>query len=181
MRVSVFGMLVCMLALGSCSAGRVSIDATEQEFTITAPESSVELVVPRGVLGLNAAVYGGPTNSPRYFSFGGPSLVDSVNLSGWFEPAERYVDLDQSFRHEVQGLRSDGLRVMNIEHMTELPWLGLIRYTISKWDGVGAHIKASYLDQHTWIDLHASVTSESSEEAQATVLALVRSLRIREK
>jgi hypothetical protein len=158
---------------------RIEIKDAGNSFELSVPVSRLVLSVPKGGLAIGNNKRGA-TDSARYFYLA--DREGGVTLSGWFEPARRYTDLEGSWRAEMEHMKKRGFPPPeDVEHSELGPWRSIL-YNYSPPNGSSAHVRATYIGAGTWIDLHASVISvRPSSETRKQVVALVRSMQVREK
>jgi hypothetical protein len=181
-RTRVAAIALCC-ALAGCEAPQmpaessISIVAQGANYDVTVPKSRVVLVVPKADLRREAAPSGGgASGSPRYFLFKGDDLI----VSGWIEPARLHTaSLDDSLKGEFAQLEKAGFGApTNVEKMRVGSFDGVL-YDVRIPVGNSSHIRATYLDADTWIDLHVSVSAKRSPaEVRAEVIDAVRRLAI---
>ena len=182
--LSVF-VCTAFLAVANCTlAGtgdsHLDIKDAGNSFELTVPLSRLILSVPKSGLAIRTNKRGGATGSARYFYLA--DAAGDVIVSGWFELAHRYTDLENSWKQEMDQMKKRGSPTPEDVERSELgPWRAIL-YNYSLPNGSSAHIRATYLGAGTWIDLHASVSSaRKSIETRKQVVALVRSIQVREK
>jgi hypothetical protein len=116
-------------------------------------------------------------NNPGYFYF-----VDSktnLNISGWFEPAEKFM-YDGSMEFWASEYKKDN--VLNPEFRKNEVWEVFI-YDIPVpgefTDVCSAHMRAHFLQDGIWIDLHLSITARKSSSILHDELATyIKTLQI---
>lgn len=175
--------LLTLLVLGTAASaaepGHVWIDSSDPAvYRITVPESAVVLSVPRGHLRIMPRGTVGATASPVYFFLADPDK--GVNVSGWIEPAEKYVSLAPTLRAEFEEMKKRGFPApIYFSPLKVDPWPVAISYGYVIKDALDSNIRASYVDHGTWIDLHVSaIDAARGGHARAAALALFESLRV---
>jgi hypothetical protein len=175
--------LLFTLSLLACSSGSGSqIAMTDNAGTLEVSVAASRLIMslPSGGLRQMPSNVGGATANPRYFYFANRS--SGTILSGWFEPAQRYVALDPSLAKETEGLRKAGFTGPQDVQATTIGAMNAVVYRIPTPSGSSSHVRASYVGSGTWVDLHASVTSGAGpDETRRQVVELVKSISFREK
>jgi hypothetical protein len=159
---------------------RLVINDVGPSFELTVPVSQLILSVPKNGLAIGSNKRGGATESARYFYL--TNAAEGVIISGWFEPAARYVDLGDSWSQEMEKMKKSGFPHPQDVERSEIGTWRAILYNYALPNGSSAHARASYVGAGTWIDLHASISSaRPGSENRKQVEALVRSMQIREK
>jgi hypothetical protein len=104
-------------------------------------------------------------------------------VSGWFEPAERFVNLSQSLPKELEALKKEGLPTgVHLEDQKVQPWREVVTYEIPLEGGASAHIRASYVGHGTWIDIHVSLSQAGTYgDAEAAVISFFRQIQVTER
>ena len=173
-------VVIASHTLAGSDDGRLVINEVENGFELTVPLSRLILSMPKGGLAIGTNKRGGATESTRYFYLA--NAAEGVVVSGWFERAARYTDLDASWSHEMEQIQKRGAPApQDVEHSEIGTWPAIL-YNFPLPNGSSAHVRASYIGVGTWIDLHASVSSvRPSSETRKQVEALVRSMQVHEK
>jgi hypothetical protein len=154
---------------------------TEEDgiFRLAVPASRLVMTLPRGTLARETTSAGGATSNPRYFHF-----TDSdrgINLSGWFESAESYAGFDKLWGQQIEAWRKGGMPSPLNAVKSRLDGWELVSYDISLPSGSDAHIRAEWVQDGMWIDLHVSVgNSQPIESVRATALEIFKSIRVSE-
>ena len=135
-------------------------------YELWVPASRVYVVLPRGRLASFKNPLGGSANNPRYFYF-----VDrSFNVSGWFEPAEKFSGVQKFWEGETRALRENGLPApADVAFKKVNAWEAII-YDFPSPAGTSSHIRAHWVQAGTWIDIHLSLTSSRPSADMRTAL-----------
>ena len=177
--------LALCLALAGCEApqmpveSRISVVAQDSRYEITVPSSKVVLVVPKADLRPGAVDRGGAPGSPRYFLLEGDELV----VSGWFEPARLHKGtLDDSLKVEFAGLVKSGFAAPSHLEKVQVGSFDGVLYDVDDSRTRSSHVRATFVDEDTWIDLHVSVVADRSPaQLRAAVIEAVRGLSVKPK
>lgn len=181
-RIAALGLC---LALAGCEApqmpveSRISVVAQESRYEITVPSSKVTLLVPKADLRPGVGARSGASGSPRYFLLEGQELV----VSGWFEPARLHTGtLDDSLKGEFAGLVKAGFAAPSHLEKLRVGAFDGVLYDVNDPGTNSSHVRATFVDEDTWIDLHVSVHADRSPaQLRAAVVDAVRGLSIRPK
>jgi hypothetical protein len=127
-------------------------------YELWVPASRVYMTVPRGRLTPAANPAGGAANNPRYFYFADRAF----NLSGWFEPAEKFSGVQSFWETETRAWSQRGLPApLDVQFKKVGEWNAII-YDSPSPLGTNSHIRAHWVQAGTWIDVHLSMTSSAS-------------------
>jgi hypothetical protein len=157
-----------MLELAQAASGQqppesvtLKISQDPTSYTLTVPVSRLVMTIPRGDLQLQRGAPGGASGSPRYFLFedkSDPVLI----ISGWFESADGFKDIESFWRKETAAWKKQGLpkpRDVSFEHMGT--WDAVL-YDMPGGDMVNSNIRAHWVQSGSWIDIHISLTARGS-------------------
>ena len=186
MRATWLSVVLCAAVashtLACAEDSHIVVQDAGNTFELTVPQSRLILSMPKGGLTIvtNQRRIGGGTESARYFQLTDPA--EGLIVSGWFEPARRYADLDESWRQAMEHTKKEGFPAPHDVEHSELGTWRAILYNYSLPNLSSAHVRTSYLAAGTWIDLHVSVTSaRPGSETRKQVETFVRSMQVREK
>jgi hypothetical protein len=143
---------------------RIHIQEERNVFGLYVPASDLVMVFPKGDLSPQDAKTGGSASSPRYFLFGNSS--GSLIVSGWFEPASRFTSAKQVWETDTAAWKEQSRpepREIRFEKIGG--WDGVI-YTTSIGPVARRHIRAHWVQDGTWIDLHISVGIEAEQRGR---------------
>lgn len=143
-------------------------------YEVMVPVSRVSLAIPKGQL-----VPSKPTvesGNPRYFSLEGRGRP--LMISGWFEPEQAFSGIDSFWAGEQRSLTQNGIQLQNISRERIGNWQ-VILYDIRMPSERNFNMRAEWVGNGTWIDLHLSVTSDQPEtEAQKTLRDALSAIRV---
>jgi hypothetical protein len=183
-----FGVIAILLSGVSVAADtdRTGLVTTIAEDTIelTVPVSALTLTFPKGDLAQVDDPRTGAQASPRYFHFA--DARRGLNVSGWIESAASFGGAGKFWSGEFSAMKQSGL----IPKEPPMPiqvggWSGAsydldASKVIGK--GVDTHIRAELVQVGTWVDLHVSVTADTSPaEARSQALEFLKSIVVKEK
>jgi hypothetical protein len=140
----------------------VQIKTNKQETIIGNAVNKIKLLIPFGNLKKINERRGGGQNNPAYFYF--EDTKTKILISGWFFPIQKFeynetVDFWAWEYRNVEVLNPEFREIENWEaFIYDLP--------LSKefQDVCSAHLRANFLQDDTWIDLHLSITTNKSSE-----------------
>lgn len=160
----------------------VSLQITEQQekYVLTVPVSRLVMLIPKDGLTRMQNSNGGAAASPRYFIFedGARHLV----VSGWFESADHFSSVEQFWAEEMAAWKQKNLPEARDVTFEDIGLWKAIFYDI-KIPGIGnSHIRAHWVQDGTWIDVHLSLTSnESQKERRDRLRETLKEIQVLEK
>jgi hypothetical protein len=159
----------------------IAISEKDGSFFLTVPRSRVVLSFPKGDLALASVKAERGTASPRYFYL--QDRKTGLNVSGWFEPAEKFEGLTKLWARDKARLVKAGVPIPQDESFVKVGEWEVVFYTITAGD---VRLRAKFLNcradcvrNGTWIDLHLS--APMSETAQNQLTGFLRAARIESK
>jgi hypothetical protein len=150
----------------------------ENTYVLSVPASRLVMYIPRGKLAPTTNPLGGAANNPRYFYF-----VDRpFNVSGWFEPAQKFRGMQKWWDDETRGWSRAGLpNPVNVAFTKIEGWDAVI-YDLPVPNGNNSHIRAHWVQVGTWIDIHLSMTSSRpSTEVRSWLETFLKAVVVRER
>jgi len=158
------------------SAATLRVAESGDSYRLSVPVSRLEMTIPKGAFSVAEIPGRGATASPRYFQLA--DHAHGVIISGWFEPAEGFKGIDAFWNGEAEALRRGGFPPRNTKLTNVGKWQAVL-YDTEIPKGTNTHIRAEWVEQGTWIDVHISVTTEESNDAaRATALGVLNSIRV---
>ncbi|MEQ1795682.1 MAG: hypothetical protein ABL970_15985 [Nitrospira sp.] len=164
----------------SVRSDALQITSTEQAHLLTVPASRLVMRLPLGGLSLTNSAIGGSTANPRYFHF--RDDAKQVVISGWFESDQAFPGLQKIWADEVRVSKKNGLPDAQRVVFGRLGNWETIAYERAVPNITNSHLHAHWVQAGTWIDLHASLTTNgSSQDARAKLEALLRAIVVTQK
>jgi hypothetical protein len=153
------------------------IDESAEAYRLTVPVSHFVLTIRKG--GLKKAT--NPRNrSPRYFLL--QDKEHGTIVAGWFESAEHFDGLDKLWEHELSELKRRSSPDPQDVKFTKVGGWDAIVYQQPLPHGTSAHVRAEWVAEGTWIDLHLSMAGKrSAADPRATLLQLLEGFRVEDK
>jgi hypothetical protein len=171
------------MALGSARLSAAPVEETlvtrtlETTYELSVPVSALVMSVPRGDLVPTDSPRSGAGNSPRYFH-----LVDTkhgIIISGWFESARTYGGFDAFWKGETDAWEKGHLPAPRNISLQKFDGWDLALYDLDVPGGSNTHVRAEWVSQGTWIDVHISVTTaDRIEVARASALAVLKGIHV---
>ena len=158
------------------SSQTLTIAESEDSYRLSVPVSRLVMTIPKDDLEVADAGTGGGTASPRYFNL--QDRARGIVVSGWFEPAGAYAGLDDFWKGEAAALRRNGFTPENIGQ-TKVDGWDVILYDMEIPRATNTHIRAEWVEQGTWIDIHISVTSRDRiEVARQIAMSVLTGIQV---
>ena len=179
-----------LLALAACvgpGAKRppgqdIEIKQANGSYSLSVPASRLTMTLPQSNWSRkDKSSLGGATASPRYFYFE-DSKEAGLQLSGWFEPEQRFKGVRAMWEQDSKGFKQSGLPEPANVAFEKLGGWDTVMYDHTLGPLLSSHVRAHWVRAGTWIDLHISVTTaKSSAENRAKLRALLKDISISEK
>jgi hypothetical protein len=161
------------------SAVTLQTKRTDRGYRLTVPASALVLTIPGSGLSPGSAGTGAAA-SPRYFRFSDGER--KLEVSGWFESDDQYAGLKKFWEQETAAWRKQGLPEPRNIVFTKIAGWDTIQYDIPAGPGTSCHVRAHWVDAGTWIDLHASTSSDRPAAASRDALvAFLETLEVSRK
>jgi hypothetical protein len=142
-------------------------------YDVTVDESKLVLKIPPGF----ARAEGSGSNNPNYFQF--LATAETSEISGWFEPAAHFTSARDVWEGDVASWKRSGVpdpRDATFIHHKD--W-DCVRYENAIPGASNTHLRAHYIQDCTWIDVHISVTTQKPvSEARARALEILDALEV---
>lgn len=178
-------MLILLIGLQRAAAAqsdRIVIAEEADAFVLTVPVSQLKMTIPKEgfVQGGGTGSQSDATASRRYFLF--EDKPRHIFVSGWFEPESGFQGIAEFWAGEVAAWSKNKLPKPTDVVFKKIGGWDAIVYQMPRASGSNSNIRAEWLAAGTWIDLHASVDSESSATENVALLeSLLSRIRIEEK
>jgi hypothetical protein len=153
-------MLVPALTLVPTAPKDQSIVVTEeaQSFVVTVPVSRLVMTIPKGDLKEVHERSGGATDSARYFSLKSKDPV--LIVTGWFEPERMNSRIQDLWNGEVAAWKKHGDPEPKDVSFEKVGGWEAVVYDVAAGPLENSHIRASWVQAGTWIDVHLSLTTD---------------------
>lgn len=155
-------VLLSTVASGQQSSDSVTLKITQDavNYVLSVPVSRLVMAIPKGGLQIQQGASSGASNSPRYFLLEDPS--GPLIISGWFESADGFSDIQSFWRKETAAWKRQGIakpRDVSFEHIGT--WNAVL-YDMTGQDTTNTNIRAHWVQSGTWIDIHLSLAGRES-------------------
>jgi hypothetical protein len=155
-------------------SGAIDVEESAQGLRLTVPASRVVMLVPRG--GLKKAA---ELERPGYFHL--TDAARSLVVSGWFEPAERFPGVQEFWENER---RNPALKDPQDVTFAKVGNWDAILYDVRvpRREATSSHVRAHWVSNGTWIDVHLSTTAKRPRpETRARLLKVLETFRVEQK
>jgi hypothetical protein len=152
--------LLLALALAGCATDQVEVvPVAEDTYLISTIGSKLALVVPKGGLVPSHRDDSGQDYPPHYFFLRDPAR--GLILSGWFERADDFPGIDEWWRSALASDAEKGLPPRLDARFSKDHRADVVEYRLALegLSGTNSHLIAHWVEEGTWIELHASLTS----------------------
>jgi len=171
-----FSAFALLLLAGVTLAQDASLQITEvgDNYRLAVPVSRLVMTIPKGKL---KQTTNPGSNHPRYFYF----IDGTFNLSGWFEPSQRFKGVDDFWSGETASWKRQGLPEAKDTTFSKLDNWQVVIYDMAIPGPANTHIRAHWVQAGTWIDLHLSLTGGTSADNRAKLAAFLQTIQVKEK
>jgi hypothetical protein len=153
------------------------IDETDSAYRLTVPVSHFVLTIRKA--GWKRATKA-TNQSPRYFLL--KNEEHGIIASGFFEPSEQFEGLEKFWENESSSLkRRSSTQPEDVKFTNVGAWNAIV-YDEPLPGGTSAHVRAEWVSEGTWIDLHLSLTAKRpAPDARAALLQMLDTFRVEDK
>jgi hypothetical protein len=153
------------------------VNELDGNYKLSVPVSRLVMTLPRATLSQVTETAGGATQSPRYFHFS--DSTRGLALSGWFEGGNSFPGFDSFWKQQTDAWHAQGLpEPQNVARASIGGW-DLVTYDIALPAVNDAHIRAEWVQDGTWIDLHISAAGkEPIESLRNTVMNALKDIKV---
>jgi hypothetical protein len=151
----------------------------DRHFELWVPASRIYMTVPRAKLAPTRNPFGGAAGNPRYFYF----TDRAFNLSGWFEPAEKFAGARKHWERDTAAWKERGVPQPNDVVFAKVGGWKAVYYDHAMPGGAtNSHIRAHWVQAETWIDVHLSITSNApSAQLREALTTFLQAMSVRER
>jgi len=175
-------LLLSTASIAQQTPDSVALKITQdaESYVLTVPISHLVMTIPKGGLEVQRGATSGGGNSPRYFYLedkSGPLII-----SGWFESADGFSDIQSFWRKETVGWKRQGIpkpRDVSFEHIGT--WNAVL-YDLPGPGATQANIRAHWVQSGTWIDVHLSLTGDTRQTGlRERLRGMLQSMKVTER
>jgi hypothetical protein len=146
-------------------------------FVLNVPITTLAVTIPSKDL-KNSAGAGSKLN-PRYFLFQNERRPD-ISVSGWIEPAKKFTSVKKIWQGDNIQWSINGLPgPTNVEFKKIGGWDAVL-YDMMIPGNTHSNIRAHWLQEGTWIDMHLSSLTEtkSPRQCRGALMKLLKQIRV---
>ena len=176
--------LILLFLITSCAVISknevLQINQRLETYELDVPISKLVMIIPKDGFVQKDNRQGRGTDNPRYFYF--VNERQKIIISGWFEPEQKYSGIETILENDMKASAAANLPLpKNVSFITVSNWDAVI--FDQPYDGFTiAHLRAHWLQAGTWIDIHISQKSNSSNsEARSRLIEILKAIQVREK
>jgi hypothetical protein len=160
----------------------IEIKQVNGSYSLSVPASRLMMTLPPSNWSRkDKSSVGGATASPRYFYFE-DSKEAGLQLSGWFEPEQRFKGVRAMWEQDSKSFKESGLPEPANVAFEKLGGWDTVMYDHTLGSLLSSHVRAHWVRAGTWIDIHISITTtKSSAENRVKLKALLKDISISEK
>jgi hypothetical protein len=176
-------VILLFIIVGCGGFSKVRVDEINQDYELVIPESKLVMMVPKTGFQYKNINVGGGTANPGYFYF--ENIADGIILSGWFEPQKKFKGIEKYWEDQVNAYKKRGLpSPMDVAFDKIGDW-NAIFYDTGTSGYRTSNLSAHLIQSGTWIDLHISTTSNTSNtsgiDARYKIIDQLKAIKIKEK
>lgn len=174
-------IVVLLYSISGCVGyeTRIHVHEKNQCYVLHVPISKLVLTIPMNNFIKKENRLGGATNSPRYFFF--EDEIRKIIISGWFESEKELCGVSKFRENELKNYTQLKLPIPQDAKFNKFDNWDVISYDMCIKNHTNTHIRAHWIQAGTWIDLHISITNNSSSTAnRLTLLNILKTIRIDE-
>jgi hypothetical protein len=167
------------LTLAACATEQVEVVPANDDYLISTIGSKLALHVPKGELVPQTRDESGNRYPPHYFYL--DDRARGLILSGWFETADRWAGVDDWLRQVTRSDAEKGLPPRMDLRVSKDRGADVVEYHLEGNFGgrTNCHLVAHWVDEGTWIEMHASLTAKLSlADNQAQLEQFFQSIRL---
>lgn len=175
----VLAALACLpLAATAQQADRLVISKNADTYVLAVPVSKLTLAVPASGLTVASTPRAGAADNPRYFMLNDSSR--GLVISGWFEPADNFPGASSAWDGDRAEWKKHGLPEPTEVAFEKLNGWEAVFYEMPlPTDAKNHNVRAHFVRDGTWIDIHLSLTNRDSGTASRAALRdLLNALRV---
>ncbi len=183
---SLFAALLVAASQASAQSApdRLQIKEVGSSYELAVPVSRLVMTMPKEGMTRMPGLASPASSHPRYFYFS----VGTLNISGWFEPSQKYKGMQEFWQSETAGWKRQGLPEMTDVSFSKSRDWEIVTYEtpppaqFAAASFVNTHVRAHWVQAGTWIDLHISVTSGGpAADNRARIMSFLQTIEVREK
>lgn len=146
-------------------------------YVLNVPISTLAVTIPKRDLNNNPGT--GSKLNPRYFLFQNERRPD-ISVSGWIEPAEKFTSTKKIWEGDNIQWVINGLPNPTDVEFKKIGGWDAVLYNMNMPGNTHSNIRAHWIQESTWIDIHISSLAEgkSPRQCRATLIRLLGQIRV---
>ena len=146
-------------------------------YVLNLPITTLAVTIPKKDLKNNPGT--GSKLNPRYFLFQNERRPD-ISISGWIEPAKKFTSTKKILEGDKIQWSINGLPSPTDVEFKKVGGWDAVLYNMDIPGGTHSNIRAHWIQESTWIDIHISSLTEakSPRQCRATLMVLLRKSRV---
>lgn len=146
-------------------------------YVLNVPISALALTVPKKDLKNNPG--SGSKLNPRYFLFQNERRPD-ISVSGWIEQADQFTTTEKIFQGDKIQWDLNGLPKPTSVEFKRIGGWDAVLYNMDIPESTHSNIRAHWIEESTWIDIHIScmVEQRTPAKARAALIKLLGQLKV---
>jgi hypothetical protein len=146
-------------------------------YVLNVPISTLAVTIPRKNMRNNLGT--GSKLNPRYFLFQNERRPD-ISISGWIEPAKEFTSTKKILEGDMIQWEINGLPVPTEVEFKKIGGWDAVLYNMKIPGNTHSSIRAHWIQESTWIDIHISSLTEakSARQCRATLRKLLGQIRV---
>jgi hypothetical protein len=146
-------------------------------YVLNVPITTLAMTIPNKDLKNNAGT--GSKLNPRYFLFQNERRPD-ISVSGWIEPAKKFSSTKKIWEGDKIQWDINGLPAPTNFEFKKIGGWDAVLYDMDIPGNTHSNIRAHWIQDDTWIDIHISSLTEgkSSRQCRAQLMRLLGQIRV---
>jgi hypothetical protein len=146
-------------------------------YVLNVPVTTLALTIPNKELKHNLG--SGSKLSPRYFLFQNERRPD-ISVSGWIEPSKKYTSTKKIWEGDKIQWDINGLPAPTDVEFKKIEGWDAVLYNMDIPGNTHSNIRAHWIQDSTWIDIHLSSLTEAKtpRQCRATLMRLLGQIRV---
>jgi hypothetical protein len=146
-------------------------------YVLNVPISTLALTIPKKDLKNNIGT--GSKLNPRYFLFQNERRPD-ISVSGWIEPSKKFTSTKKIFEGDKIQWSINGLPNPTDVEFKKIEGWDAVLYELKIPESTHSNIRAHWIQESTWIDLHISSFAEAKtpRQCRTKLMRLLGQIRV---
>jgi hypothetical protein len=140
-----------------------ALSSVPHGYVLNVPISSLAVTIPKGDMKNNPGT--GSKLNPRYFLFQNERRPD-ISISGWIEPSKKFTSTRKIFEGDTIQWTINGLPDPTEVEFRKIGAWDAVLYNMDIPGGTHSNIRAHWIEESTWIDIHVSALASGKTPRQ---------------